>query len=87
MPNNPLDPFLDGFYPKPARSETPSAAPRPAPSGVEIGDDFRRAFELIEAGEPFVFVTGKAGTGKSTFIHALKEMTSRNLALDELHLG
>ena len=51
------------------------------PSGIEGNSDFERAFSLIEAREPFVFLTGKAGTGKSTFLHALRTMTSRRMAV------
>jgi ATP-dependent DNA helicase PIF1 len=40
---------------------------------TEVTDEFQRAFELIAAGNPFVFVTGRAGTGKSTFISLLKK--------------
>lgn len=42
-------------------------------SETQITDEFQRAFDLIAAGEPFVFVTGRAGTGKSTFISLLKK--------------
>lgn len=34
---------------------------------VELNDGFRKALEAVEAGK-HVFVTGKAGTGKSTFL-------------------
>ncbi len=51
------------------------------PTGIEGSGDFERAFAVIESREPFVFITGKAGTGKSTFIHALRGMTSRRLAI------
>lgn len=51
------------------------------PAGIEGNADFERAFALIESREPFVFVTGKAGTGKSTFLHALRAMTPRRMAV------
>jgi hypothetical protein len=35
--------------------------------------EFQKAFHLIESGTPFVFITGRAGTGKSTFIQLLKQ--------------
>lgn len=51
------------------------------PPEVEGSADFERAFAVIESRSPFVFITGKAGTGKSTFIQALRTMTSRRLAV------
>lgn len=51
------------------------------PEGVEPSDEFERAFRLVQSQEPFLFITGKAGTGKSTFIKALRQMTSRRLAV------
>ncbi len=41
--------------------------------GVQITAEFRKTFDLIDSGEPFIFVTGRAGTGKSTFISLLKQ--------------
>ncbi len=51
------------------------------PAGVEANQDFNDAFHLIESGEPFVFVTGRAGTGKSTFIRSLMTMTKKRFAV------
>ena len=59
-------------------SEVPVAA---WPAGVEPSDELQQAFDLVESGEPFIFITGKAGTGKSTFIRALRQMTGRRLAV------
>lgn len=39
---------------------------------ITITEEFQTAFRMIEAKEPFVFITGRAGTGKSTFIELLK---------------
>ncbi len=47
--------------------------PEQTGAGVRITDDFKDAFDLIDSGEPFIFVTGRAGTGKSTFISLLKQ--------------
>jgi len=62
---------------------TPDSEPASAtwPPGVEPSEELQRAFDLVESGEPFVFITGKAGTGKSTFIRALRHMTGRRLAV------
>lgn len=42
-------------------------------SDIVITPEFKDAFRLIKGGAPFIFVTGRAGTGKSTFISLLKE--------------
>ncbi len=40
---------------------------------IEVTEEFIDTLKLIEDGHPFIFVTGKAGTGKSTFINFLKK--------------
>lgn len=39
---------------------------------IQINDEFQRALDLIDAGS-CVFITGRAGTGKSTLLHHLIE--------------
>lgn len=39
---------------------------------VEITKEFEEAFKLIDSRAPFIFITGRAGTGKSTFTQLLK---------------
>ncbi len=51
------------------------------PPGVDVNEDFQHAYDLIESGAPFVYITGRAGTGKSTLIHCLRAMTTRRLAV------
>lgn len=40
---------------------------------LEMNPQLERAFGAVGTGKPIVFVTGGAGTGKSTFIRALRE--------------
>lgn len=48
---------------------------RPA---IELNPDFVRALDLIEAGEQSLFITGKAGTGKSTLLDYFRANSRRN---------
>ncbi len=48
---------------------------------VEINPQFRRALDAMEAGERHVFVTGKAGTGKSTLLEYFRAVTGRRVAV------
>jgi len=35
---------------------------------IEINDRFRRALDILENTDKSIFITGKAGTGKSTLL-------------------
>jgi len=48
---------------------------------IEINEEFRKVLILIEEGDLPLFITGKAGTGKSTFLSYFKENTKKNIAL------
>jgi hypothetical protein len=50
-------------------------------AGIEVTQEYRQAKELIEAGVPLMFVTGKAGTGKSTFIRYLRHSISKRIVV------
>ena len=39
---------------------------------IEVNQELERAFDAVAKGRPIVFVTGGAGTGKSTFIRELR---------------
>jgi len=41
-------------------------------SDIEVTPEYRQILEWLKAKAPFVFVTGKAGTGKTTLIHYLR---------------
>ncbi len=48
-------------------------------NAVEINPDFQRALYLMENTSRHVFVTGKAGTGKSTLLQYFKHTTSKSV--------
>ncbi|USO02503.1 MAG: AAA family ATPase [Alphaproteobacteria bacterium] len=48
---------------------------------IEITPAFEKAMQLMEQGNENVFITGKAGTGKSTLLKHFKEHTSKNIVL------
>ena len=51
----------------------PAAFPEDTTSGIEITEDFKKAMALIEEKAPAIFITGRAGTGKSTFIQLIRK--------------
>ncbi|MFH1134680.1 MAG: AAA family ATPase [Pseudomonadota bacterium] len=62
--------------PQPRRVEPPVELP-----ALEVNEAFLRAIGLIESGAPLLFITGKAGTGKSTFIDFLRVVSKKNIAV------
>ena len=46
-------------------------------AGIEINPELARALGLMEAGERHLFITGKAGTGKSTLLDHFRTHTRR----------
>jgi len=55
-----------------------SSAP---PQETKITPEFQQAFDLLENTHHNVFLTGKAGTGKSTFLHHFREHTEKQIAV------
>jgi len=51
------------------------------PNGIVVTKEYKTARTLVEAGYPVVFVTGKAGSGKSTLIEYLRNTLNRRLAV------
>ena len=38
------------------------------PSAIEITPEYQDVIDAIERHDPYIFVSGKAGTGKTTFL-------------------
>ena len=48
---------------------------------LDFNEEFALAFEALENTGQHTFITGKAGTGKSTLLQYFREKTSRNVAV------
>lgn len=48
-------------------------------SDLQITDEFEHAFDVLENTQNNVFITGKAGTGKSTFLQYFRKHTNKNV--------
>ncbi len=48
---------------------------------LKLTEEFERAYDLMCAPEENVFITGKAGTGKSTLLEYFRDRTDHNLAV------
>jgi hypothetical protein len=48
---------------------------------LQLSDDFRHALDALEKNEANLFVTGKAGTGKSTLLQLFRNTTRKKVAV------
>ena len=48
---------------------------------IEINQEFRRALDIMEGSNQHVFITGKAGTGKSTLLDYFRQNTKKEVAV------
>jgi ATP-dependent DNA helicase PIF1 len=48
---------------------------------LELTPEFRRALDLLERGENNLFITGRAGTGKSTLLQQFRAATTKNVVV------
>ncbi len=48
---------------------------------IEINEDFERALKYLNESGRSLFITGKAGTGKSTLLEYFRENTTKNVAV------
>jgi ATP-dependent exoDNAse (exonuclease V) alpha subunit len=53
----------------------------PTPPRIELNDQFRHALDMMENTTRSVFVTGRAGTGKSTLLTHFRRNTRKNVAV------
>lgn len=53
----------------------------PLKTDIEMNADFLRALKLIEDGSSHVFIKGRAGTGKSTFLHHCRLNVKKNMVV------
>lgn len=51
------------------------------PADFDFNEEFQNAFDLIENTDEHLFITGKAGTGKSTLLEYFKRNTAKNIAV------
>ena len=49
------------------------------PTHLDINDEFKSAFDLMEHTRECLFITGKAGTGKSTLLKYFKANTGKKI--------
>lgn len=48
---------------------------------IELNDQFKRAIDLLENGKQTLFITGKAGTGKSTLLDYFRKNTQKEIVV------
>ena len=51
------------------------------PEPMVLSDKFHRVLDLLEHSECNLFVTGRAGTGKSTLLHLFKKTTNKGTVI------
>ncbi|MEK7286626.1 MAG: AAA family ATPase [Nitrospirota bacterium] len=51
------------------------------PMQIELTPEFRNTLDLLEQGKDNLFITGRAGTGKSTLLQQFREVTSKNIVI------
>ncbi len=53
----------------------------PEKNKIDFNDQFRKALDLIEHSERHIFITGRAGTGKSTLLNHARSVTKKKVAV------
>jgi ATP-dependent exoDNAse (exonuclease V) alpha subunit len=69
-----------------AKSTSPTGSSKPSNSvlqydsePIQVSDEYEQALTCVQKGSQLVFVTGKAGTGKSTFIRFLRQKLGNDI--------
>ncbi len=52
-----------------------------SPKTIELNDDFKKALHLLEDTTQHLFITGKAGTGKSTLLEYFRSNTKKKIVV------
>jgi len=50
-------------------------------SQIEINEQFRYALDIMESGDRSIFITGRAGTGKSTLLNYFRHVAKKKVAV------
>ena len=48
---------------------------------IEINEQFRHALDIMEDSDRSIFITGRAGTGKSTLLNLFRRVTKKKVAV------
>lgn len=68
--------------PPPRPPVAPPPPPKPAPPpDIELNEDFKRALDLIHTRRQPAFITGRAGTGKSTLLRYFRAVNEGSLVV------
>ena len=59
----------------------------PKPADIDLNPEFRRALEIMEEGRRNVFITGRAGTGKSTLLQVFSGKQRQEAGRPRAHGG
>jgi ATP-dependent exoDNAse (exonuclease V) alpha subunit len=62
-------------------AKSPPPTPAVWPAGVEPTAQYTAAYDFLREGEGHLFVTGRAGTGKSTLLRCLKDMLADEMVV------
>jgi len=72
---------LPYFKDNAAVTKNRAVAAKPPKPEIEINPGFRRALDIMEGTSNHVFITGKAGTGKSTLLELWRSQTLKRIAV------
>jgi hypothetical protein len=66
---------------EPAAMPAHATAAGPWPAGISPTHEYQAAFDYLKEGDGHLFVTGRAGTGKSTLLTCLRELISDEMVV------